>query len=449
MRKSSKKAFTIVELVIVIAVVAILAAVLIPTLSGLTKKANNSADTQMVVNINKYLATAAATDGKNTNVAEAMADVEAAGYTAKSLAEATNDILWDSHEDRFVAVKPNTSTILAGSEMTELGTQELRYWIVSNSLSGKYPTCLTSVGAGDEIEVKGDLYCAVEPGTEFTVKVTGENINLYGVFWTLNANGKNPTVHGGYVYKLVGTATSEGATFHAGTTSGTVSAEVGGTVHTLAASGVNGHISKLGAEDGKDSETIGGGTVQGSLWQIDHYVVDGKCPFCKKDDLHSEHQWKLDADCTASTCSAYGKNVYRCGIGDGNASKRERLNKLPHNLKSESLKEPTCTEPGYEAGVYCTNPGCTYKEDRKEIAALDHAPNNGAVTTEPKCLTAGVKTFNCTRCGQETSTETIDALGHTYEGQTTTVNAGDLRCEGRGKASVCPLRRDQNRGYPG
>ncbi len=42
MRKSNKKAFTIVELVIVIAVVAVLAAVLIPTFSNIVKKANDS-----------------------------------------------------------------------------------------------------------------------------------------------------------------------------------------------------------------------------------------------------------------------------------------------------------------------------------------------------------------------------------------------------------------------
>ena len=42
MKRNNKKGFTIVELVIVIAVIAILAAVLIPTFSGIVKKANNS-----------------------------------------------------------------------------------------------------------------------------------------------------------------------------------------------------------------------------------------------------------------------------------------------------------------------------------------------------------------------------------------------------------------------
>lgn len=46
MKKMNKKGFTIVELTTVIAVIAILAAVLIPTFSGIVKKANQSAAQQ-------------------------------------------------------------------------------------------------------------------------------------------------------------------------------------------------------------------------------------------------------------------------------------------------------------------------------------------------------------------------------------------------------------------
>ena len=46
MKKMNNKGFTIVELVIVIAVIAILAAVMIPTFSGVVQKANTSAAIQ-------------------------------------------------------------------------------------------------------------------------------------------------------------------------------------------------------------------------------------------------------------------------------------------------------------------------------------------------------------------------------------------------------------------
>ena len=55
MKKSNRKGFTIVELVIVIAVIAILAAVLIPTFSNLIKRANLSNDQSFVKNMNTIL----------------------------------------------------------------------------------------------------------------------------------------------------------------------------------------------------------------------------------------------------------------------------------------------------------------------------------------------------------------------------------------------------------
>ncbi len=79
MRENNKKGFTIVELVIVIAVIAILAAVLIPNLSRLVEKANESkAMQQAKAAYEAYLLkeeeTAAAGD-KVTTPAEHMDDV--------------------------------------------------------------------------------------------------------------------------------------------------------------------------------------------------------------------------------------------------------------------------------------------------------------------------------------------------------------------------------------
>ena len=55
MKKINRKGFTIVELVIVIAVIAILSAVLIPTFSNLIRKANISSDTVLGRNLNTAL----------------------------------------------------------------------------------------------------------------------------------------------------------------------------------------------------------------------------------------------------------------------------------------------------------------------------------------------------------------------------------------------------------
>ena len=57
MKKMNKKGFTIVELVIVIAVIAILAAVMIPTFGGIIKRANESAALQEATATYKALLT--------------------------------------------------------------------------------------------------------------------------------------------------------------------------------------------------------------------------------------------------------------------------------------------------------------------------------------------------------------------------------------------------------
>ena len=56
MKNTNKKGFTIVELVIVIAVIAVLSAVLIPTFGSIIESANNAVDTQLVAQINTILA---------------------------------------------------------------------------------------------------------------------------------------------------------------------------------------------------------------------------------------------------------------------------------------------------------------------------------------------------------------------------------------------------------
>ena len=58
MKRNNKKGFTIVELVIVIAVIAILSAVLIPTFSGVTKSAQEKADQANARNLyTQYIST--------------------------------------------------------------------------------------------------------------------------------------------------------------------------------------------------------------------------------------------------------------------------------------------------------------------------------------------------------------------------------------------------------
>ena len=104
--KSNKKGFTIVELVIVIAIIAILAAVLIPTFASLVKKANVSADTQLVRNLNMAVEIEkASSSAKHSTMHEALMTAQAAGYDVDTIvAKSGYNIAWDSANDRFVLV---------------------------------------------------------------------------------------------------------------------------------------------------------------------------------------------------------------------------------------------------------------------------------------------------------------------------------------------------------
>ena len=111
MLKLNKKGFTIVELVIVIAVVAILAAVLIPTFVGLTRAANASADIQACRQMNTQLAINEVTKGKT--IVDVYDALEAAGMTAKDYHPLVADtyFFWDSELNRVLYADKDNKVI--------------------------------------------------------------------------------------------------------------------------------------------------------------------------------------------------------------------------------------------------------------------------------------------------------------------------------------------------
>ncbi len=105
MKNLKKKGFTIVELVIVIAVIAVLAAVLIPTFVNLTKKANMSSDQQAVRHMNTLLAM---DETKPTNADEVVEILLENGYKDDLTTYYDGYILaWLATENKIVLVENN------------------------------------------------------------------------------------------------------------------------------------------------------------------------------------------------------------------------------------------------------------------------------------------------------------------------------------------------------
>ncbi len=131
MAKKLKRAFTIVELVIVIAVIAILAAVLIPTFTTLIDKANQSADTSNVKNMNTILSMDETTNGKPKTMHDAVKVIREGGYDLEKLTPTGQgyDIVWDQDANRLLMV--NGDEVIFGE--TEKNANEKHLWVVVDS----------------------------------------------------------------------------------------------------------------------------------------------------------------------------------------------------------------------------------------------------------------------------------------------------------------------------
>ncbi len=155
MAKKLKRAFTIVELVIVIAVIAILAAVLIPTFTTLIDRANQSADTSNVKNMNSILSMDETTNGKPKTMHDAVKVIREGGYDLEKLTPTGRgyDIVWDQDANRLLMV--NGNEVIFGE--TEKNADNTHLWVVVDSVekiaATQYSVYLTDVFAG-KVEAK-------------------------------------------------------------------------------------------------------------------------------------------------------------------------------------------------------------------------------------------------------------------------------------------------------
>ena len=192
MKRTNKKGFTIVELVIVIAVIAILAAVLIPNISRLVRKAQVSNDLSLVRNLNLALETESATMDYPTAY-DAFAAVKENGYDiAKIEAKASNNkILYDEVNKCFVYLNGVNLEYYPNSKKGDTATPNHQLWTVVTSAEDAKKSQYSvywNGGDGATVEVKDvgfdvgenkNVTVTVKAGTqELTVRTNGADMTI-------------------------------------------------------------------------------------------------------------------------------------------------------------------------------------------------------------------------------------------------------------------------------
>jgi len=199
---NKKRGFTLIELVVVVAVIAILAAVLVPTFTGIIDKANQSADETAVRNINTAIA------GQDIGDAQALKVALAAeGYNSDYIPLRKNNLFyWDTESNQVVLVSDGLVSFpknVAGAAVKAswelLGAAKNFASISSDTALG------TAAGKNSEVILNSDIVLndtapAIEVEKDLVVYLNGATITVpndedgSGVFYV--PNGGKLTLNG-------------------------------------------------------------------------------------------------------------------------------------------------------------------------------------------------------------------------------------------------------------
>ena len=173
--KKRRLGFTIVELVIVIAVIAILAAVLIPTFTNLVKKANMSADMVAVKEMNTILS-AEEVSGKPENIVKVQEILKANGINDFTPMDANNVFYWIGTDNRIILWDTKLSKVIYPDEYVKKFENVGNPSIDWNDLNLDYS--LIYVEAEENQSLDEALVLAIEQAESGDIIVLPENSNI-------------------------------------------------------------------------------------------------------------------------------------------------------------------------------------------------------------------------------------------------------------------------------
>ena len=209
MRNTNKKGFTIIELVIVIAVIAILAAVLIPTFAGIIAKANQSSDIQATRQMNTALAVAGDLDDID-DVIDALAE---AGFNSKDALIPVSTgytFYWYANAKQIVLENENGEVVFPEGVEKETGVSlenSVEYIDVSAGTAGDLASAVNN-GSKDITlteSISGIDAITVPAGQELVLDLGGKS---------LSSGTRNPYDHQ-YALNVFGTVTITNGTIDA------------------------------------------------------------------------------------------------------------------------------------------------------------------------------------------------------------------------------------------
>ena len=440
LNRKNSKGFTIIELVIVIAVIGVLTAILIPTFMGITDKAHQTENETFVRNINTQLAINEASEGKkNPTMYEAVKDAQAMGFHVDEITPYNgNDIIWDSVNDKFAIVKQGYATATEADKASKIvyadGSFDVKTplhklwkcYVGMPGLSDQHYSIYAKKNWQDDWNVS-DLKVGFDVGenagfTSINYANTVEKeviIRTNSFATTLTINGPEDTVKHYGNAAIVNVEKIKGLSYHENGTVGRLTIEEGHAVAEPEATIFC--FNNNGATDATPStvDVKKGATVYNNAGEaagIDAVNVTNET---FKDDCGAgEHDFgsQLVIDNKVyEVCKSCGYTLVH--VVDEITG--EDVLTVKTDSSNNIVNTPVET---FNNNSETVNADGTVKADATpSVAAVDASELSSACLHEfgeptvvnPTCYTVGSKTYTCTKCG-ETMTTAIAKVAHKY-----------------------------------